>query len=168
MGTFMLKAGETFGIKAGMLGLDIDRQLEILNDLYHGKVEFDKDGFLENKIDVKRYYRRGIKRDVICIKWVADDIDDLKLPECEYIAAQVLFKESYKGKLRTLRLPRCLKKVDFYTIDLKVKYIENLVIPPETEYVDDNVCKIEKENADGSVSEMKMRLECDWVPYLDD
>ena len=86
----------------------------------------------------------------------------------EYMKTTDLFKESYKGKLRTLRLPRCLKKVDFYTIDLKVKYIENLVIPPETEYVDDNVCKIEKENADGSVSEMKMRLECDWVPYLDD
>ena len=154
MGTFILKQGENFGIKADMLGLDIDHQLEILNDLYRGKVEFDKDSFLDKEMKVKR--------DIICIKWVTEDIDDLKLPECEYIAVQFLFKESYKGKLRTLRLPRCLKKVDFYTIDLKVKYLENLVIPPGTEYVDENVCTIEKENADGSVSEMKMRLECEF------
>ncbi len=159
MGTFMLKAGETFGIKAGMLGLDIDRQLEILNDFYQGKVEFDKDSFWDKEM--------GAKRDIICIKWVAEDIDDLKLPECEYIAAQVLFARDYKGDLRTLRLPRCLKRVNLYYLDLKVKYIEKLVIPPGTEYVDENVCTIEKENADGSVSGMKMRPECNVKPYID-
>lgn len=157
MGTFMLKAGETFGIKAGMLGLDFDRQLEALNKLYLGKVQFCEEEYRFVCVKDGEIYKTMKK--AICIEWVADDIDDLKLPECEFIAAQHLFGFMYDGELKTLRLPRCLKKVNLNDIDVNVRYLENLVIPPETGLVEEGVCTIEKECKDGSTSEMKMRLE---------
>ncbi len=39
-GFIQKKTGKSFGLKANMLGLEVKRQVESLNRMYEGKVEF--------------------------------------------------------------------------------------------------------------------------------
>ena len=152
MRTYSNAGGKTFAPKVAMMGLDIKKQVETLNYLYRGNVEFGRGCYRTIDDDP------GVK-EAICIRWVAEDIDDLELPECRYIAAQKLFSDDYEGNVRTLRLPKCLKKVRLSEIDEKAGVVENLVIQPNTEYInDEGILTIVKENEDGSQSEMKLCL----------
>ncbi len=172
MSTFRKKEGKTFEKTAALLCWDIDRQIEELNNIYRGKVEFYRYNYFE--------YSERPARPAICLKWSADDIEDLELPECGYICLTDLFHPDYEGNIKTIRLPYCLKSADIdemgnglsrrmmegmserhASTDIK---LHKVVIRPGTELKSTEGCTIVREFEDGSVKEDKLVItqRLDW------
>ncbi len=86
---------------------------------------------------------------MICIKWTADDVTALDLPECSYITPEYLFDGDYKGNLRVLRLPECIKKVDLSRVDRKAKLLSRLILRAGTKQIAGVPCKVAVEKAGG-------------------
>ncbi len=165
MGVFRKDEGKTFSEKAVSQGWDIDRQIEELNKIYMGKVEFCRFSFLD--VDYRRKEEKAI-----CIKSSADDIDDLELPECEYIRPESLFDDGYEGKIKTIRLPECLERADIDNLGqglshkMAAEMDENpyinknrllkVVIRSDTECVYTEGCTIIREQEDGSVENIRL------------
>ena len=164
MTTFRKEEGKRFAKTAASQGWDIYRQIKELNKIYRGKVKFCEYKYFN--------YSWDLDWPAICIEWSADDIKDLELPECEFINMNVLFEPNYVGRIKTIRLPYCLKSVDinetgnglsmrmlqglsshFVHADIK---LHKVVIRPGTELKSMEGCTIVREFEDGSVKKDKL------------
>ena len=99
------KQTESFGKKAQLLQLDVHKQIEMLNELYKGKVVFE---YIESYDGNKG----------IAIKDIAKGIISIELPEInEYnikdlIKLDILFSYKHrKTDLVSIKMPKCLKQL---------------------------------------------------------
>ncbi len=111
MSVIRKKGGENFGLKAAMLGISMEQQLRALNNMYRGSVEFCIGEYFDN------FDNANVLEKVICIKWTADNVGLLELPECEHFSIDLLFSPDYEGNLRILIMPKCTKNAHFYFDD---------------------------------------------------
>ena len=139
MSVIMKKGGERFGEKAAILGVDAEVQVSVLNKMYRGIAEFCM-GENGSYCDLKS---------TIIIKWTADDVGVLDLPECRCFTTNYLFSDDYKGNLRILRLPKCIKEVNLSCMDRRAKRLSRLILRPGTKLITKVPIKITMEKDDG-------------------
>ena len=131
MGALHKNSGDTFGIKATMLGSSIEQQLMALNNLYRGKVEFCIETFYDYEMPSETPdSERNIN--TICIKWSSEDTNGLDLPECEHINYKKLFSDKYVGNITLIRLPKCIDSINLRYLDPQVVYLSTLLIDEST------------------------------------
>lgn len=131
MGALHKNSGDTFGVKATMLGSSIEQQLMALNNLYRGKVEFCIESFYDYEM---RSETSESERNIntICIKWSSEDTHGLDLPECEHINYKRLFSDNYVGNITLIRLPKCIDSINLRYLDPQVVYLSTLLIDEST------------------------------------
>ena len=131
MGALHKNSGDTFGVKATMLGSSIEQQLMALNNLYRGNLEFCIEPFYDYEMPSETPdSERNIN--TICIKWSSDDTHGLDLPECEYINYKKLFSDKYVGNITLIRLPKCIDSINLRYLDPQVVYLSTLLIDEST------------------------------------
>ncbi len=131
MGVLHKNSGDTFDKKATMLGSSLEQQLDALNNLYRGKVEFCIESFYDYEMPFETPDNDRNKT-VICIKHTNDDVHGLDLPECNYINYKRLFSEDYTGNVTLIRLPKCIDSINLRYLDPQVIYLQTLVIDEST------------------------------------
>lgn len=87
------KKGKIFDVKAQMLGIDTDRKIELLNEMYKNKIVFKK----------------SIHSGLIQIDSIDSTIDILELPEVSDLDYNDLFEYNcFRGNLSVLKFPKCM------------------------------------------------------------
>lgn len=93
------KGGEHFNKKALMLNLDINKQCELLNQIYNGVITFKVMGETS-----------------IVIVDIKDRVRIMELPECKYLdlysCHNYYTNNTYFHNVETLKIPKCIDKVD--------------------------------------------------------
>lgn len=90
------KKGRVFDVKAQMLGIDIDRKIELLNEMYKNKIVFKK----------------SIHSGLIQIDSIDSTIDILELPEVSDLDYNDLFEYNcFRGNLSVLKFPKCMSVI---------------------------------------------------------
>ena len=139
MSVIMKKGGEGFGLKAAVIGATAENQALALNSMYRGIAEFC----------VAEYGNYCDPRSTIIIRWTADDVGVLDLPECRCFTTNCLFSDDYKGNLRIIRLPKCIKEVDLSHMDPRAKRLSRLILRPGTRLITRGPNKIMLEKDEG-------------------
>lgn len=121
------KQTESFGKKAQLLQLDVHKQIEMLNQLYNGKVVFE---YVESFGGSKG----------ITIKDIAKGIISIELPEVDGYNMEELINSdlmySFRGNktdLVSIKMPKCLKKLEILSTCYWMKYVHRIFVWDTTE-----------------------------------
>lgn len=94
-------ASKSFNMRSNLLGLDIDKQCEMLNKMYDGKIEFNVET-ITNTSNIP----------AIFIKDIDDNVRILELPECEHLRLDGIGFFKTHSNVGTVKLPKCIKEVE--------------------------------------------------------
>lgn len=89
------KSTETFSKKVKLFGMNVKEQVEALNKMYEGKLEFGLDEF-----------------DKIVIRKVHNNYNVLDIPEIENLSHRELIPFTLAGNIITVKLPKTLRELD--------------------------------------------------------
>lgn len=120
------KQTESFGKKAQLLQLDVHKQVEMLNELYKGKVVFE---YTESE-DSKGITIKDIEKNVISIELPEIDGYNIK----DLINFDLIFSHAHKRTdLVSIKMPKCLKKLEISSSYYWMKYMHRIFVWDTTE-----------------------------------
>lgn len=124
------EVADNFNAKTKLLGINIDKQVELLNELYKDQLEFciTKRRELING-DIKAKYNIEVS-----ISDKQEEVGSIILPECELLNINSLFSihNLLNHKVQSVIIPKCIKYIELSDI-FWVKYIRRLFVWDTTE-----------------------------------
>lgn len=120
------KQTESFGKKAQLLQLDVHKQVEMLNELYKGKVVFE---YVESA-GSKGITIKDIAKGIICIE--LPEINEYNIKDL--INFDLIFSNVHKRTdLVSIKMPKCLKKLEISSSYYWMKCIHRIFVWDTTE-----------------------------------